>query len=64
MPVPVANEQVAALLGWRLRQAPQQGVFELFHIIAKLHTNSAPRCHFQSPTAATAIVALASDVLA
>jgi hypothetical protein len=64
MPIPVANEQVAALLGWQLKQPPQQGVFELFHIIAKLHTNSAPRRHFQSPTAATAIVPLASDVLA
>jgi hypothetical protein len=60
----VSCEQIAALLGWHLRQRAQEGVLEVFRSIAKLHTNSAPRGLLQSAPAASTVVLLVTDVLA
>ena len=64
MPITVAYEQIAALLGWHLRERAKEAVIEVFRVIAKLHTNSASRPHVQSARAAPAVVALATDVFA
>ena len=64
MPITVAYEQIAALLGWHLRERAKEAIIEVFRVIDKLHTNSASRPHVQSARAAPAVIALATDVLA
>jgi len=64
MPITVAYEQIAALLGWHLRERAKEAIIEVFRVIDKLHTNSASRLHVQSARAAPAVIALATDVLA
>jgi len=64
VPVAVAHEEIAALLGWYLRQPTEQAVLERFGVGCKLHTNSAASAVGKSTRAAPAFVAFTADVFA
>ena len=64
MPITVSCEQIAALLGWHLRDWTKETVVEVFSVIAKLHANSASQHRVQSARAASAVIAFTADVLA